>query len=79
MAIGKKPISSYILKGRDHLDKGENLIIMARGRRTSMAIDVALILEHRYKAKILSSKTKVFTDIMDENKRVSAIEIWVRD
>jgi DNA-binding protein len=80
--IGKKPIMNYVLAVATQFNGGSNnVIIKARGKAISRAVDVAEIVRHRFvrDAKVVDIKidTEQLTDEGGESTNVSSIEIYL--
>jgi len=77
--IGKKGIMSYVLAVVTQFNNGEDsVIIKARGRAISRAVDVAEVVRQRFVTGISTSDIKIATEEIhgDEGPiKVSAIEI----
>ncbi|MFQ5710962.1 MAG: DNA-binding protein Alba [Candidatus Geothermarchaeales archaeon] len=76
--IGKKPLMSYALAALLQFNAGHNeVIIKARGRAISKAVDVAEIIRRRlFTDKVDISDVRIGTEIIGEDMRnVSTIEI----
>ncbi len=80
--IGKKPTMNYVLAVATQFNGGSNdVIIKARGKAISRAVDVAEIVRHRFvrDAKVMDIKidTEQLTDEGGESNNVSSIEIYL--
>ncbi|NIN51793.1 MAG: DNA-binding protein Alba [Nitrososphaeria archaeon] len=76
--IGKKPLMSYALAALLQFNAGHNeVIIKARGRAISKAVDVAEIIRRRLFAdRVDIGDVRIGTEIVGEDMRnVSTIEI----
>ncbi len=77
--IGKKGIMSYVLAVVTQFNNGENsVIIKARGRAISRAVDVAEIVRQRFVTGIEASDIQIATEEIKGEEgpiKVSAIEI----
>ena len=78
--VGKKPLMSYALAALLQFNAGNNeVVIKARGRAISKAVDVAEILRKRLLADQVDIKSiSIDTEILGEDMRnVSTIEIVI--
>jgi DNA-binding protein len=80
--IGKKPTMNYVLAVATQFNGGsDEVIIKARGKAISRAVDVAEIVRHRFvrDAKVVDIKidTEQLTDEGGESTNVSSIEIYL--
>ena len=78
--VGKKGVMSYVLATVTQFNHGANeVVIKARGKAISTAVDVAEIVRHRFmtaaKIKKVSIGTEELTSKEGEQGRVSSIEI----
>ena len=77
--IGKKPIMSYVMAVVTQFNKGESdVVIKARGKAISMAVDVAEISRQRFLKDIEVKSINIGTEEVEREEgrlRVSAIEI----
>ncbi len=77
--IGRKGIMSYVLAVVTQFNNGEsNVIIKARGRAISRAVDVAEIVRQRFVQGISTTDIKIDTEEIEGEEgpiKVSAIEI----
>ena len=78
--VGKKRPMSYVLAVVTQFNNGANeVIIKARGKVMSMAIDVEQIVKNRFmpgcKTKSIETKTEEMTSEDGSKNKVSAIEI----
>jgi DNA-binding protein len=77
--IGKKPIMSYVMAVVTQFNKGElDVVIKARGKAISMAVDVAEISRQRFLKDIEVKSINIGTEEVEREEgrlRVSAIEI----
>ncbi len=81
--VGKKPSMSYVLAAITQFSEGKNeIVIKARGRSISKAVDVSQIIKNKFIPDIKFDDIKIGTDqIESENKEkinVSTIEITLR-
>lgn len=79
--IGKRPTMNYVMAAMVILNKGEDCIIKARGRRISHAVDVAEILTKKFfptaKYKDIKISTEVLTNDDGSQTNVSSMEITI--
>lgn len=80
--IGKKPLMSYVLAALRQINGDEGtLVIKARGKAISRAVDVAEILRHQYVQTANVDDIEISTERLtsDEGREsnVSSIEIFM--
>ncbi len=80
--IGKKPTMNYVLAVVTQFNSGSNdVIIKARGRAISRAVDVAEIVRHRFihnaVVKDIKIETETLTGEGGRSANVSSIEIYM--
>lgn len=77
--IGKKGIMSYVMAVVTQFNKGEvEVVVKARGRAISTAVDVAEIARQRFLQDVEVKDIQIATEEMEREEgrlRVSAIEI----
>lgn len=75
--VGKKPIMSYATAALMQLMESGNIVIKARGRAISRAVDVAQVLENRLmKGAVKVADIKIGTETLgNPPKNVSTIEV----
>lgn len=76
--IGKKPIKAYIVASTVELSKGANtLVLKARGRAITKAVNVAEILKRtqNLKVKDIVFNSELVTTKDNRQKMISTIEI----
>jgi len=78
--IGKKPTMNYVLAVVTQFNSGHNeVIIKARGRAISRAVDVAEIVRHRFVMDASLKDIKIDTEQLEREEgntaNVSSIEI----
>ncbi|HDH41167.1 MAG TPA: DNA-binding protein Alba [Candidatus Altiarchaeales archaeon] len=77
--IGKKGIMSYVLAVVTQFNNGESsVVIKARGRAISRAVDVAEIVRQRFVQGVTPENIKIDTEEIEGDEgpvKVSAIEI----
>jgi len=80
--IGKKPNMSYVLAVVTQFGDGQKeVIIKARGRSISKAVDVAQIVKNRFVKDVSVENIKIGTDKLESEGRemnVSTIEIALK-
>lgn len=80
--IGKKPTMNYVLAVVTQFNAGsDDIIIKARGRSISKAVDVAEIVRHRFVSNARVKDIKIDTETIDteegQTANVSSIEIYM--
>ncbi len=80
--IGKKPLMSYVLAALRQINGDEGtLVIKARGKAISRAVDVAEILRHQYvhtaNVDDIEISTERLTSDEGRESNVSSIEIFM--
>ncbi len=80
--IGKKPAMNYVLAVVTQFNSGSNeVIVKARGRSISRAVDVAEIVRNRFiqdaKVKDIQISTEELTGEEGRKVNVSSIEIFM--
>jgi DNA-binding protein len=79
--IGSKPVTSYVLASMSVLNGGASEVVLkARGRAISRAVDVAEVLRNRYVQGLVVKGISIGTEEVEDKKsgektRVSTIEI----
>ncbi|RLI86958.1 MAG: DNA-binding protein Alba [Candidatus Altiarchaeales archaeon] len=77
--IGKKGIMAYVLAVVTQFNDGEkNVVIKARGRAISRAVDVAEVVRQKFVTDVDASDIKISTEEIQGDEgpiKVSAIEI----
>jgi len=79
--VGSKPVMNYVLAVVTQLNKKEtdNVVIKARGRAISRAVDVAEIVRNKFVIDVsvqkISTSTETITRDDNSSANVSAIEI----
>ncbi|HLC36727.1 MAG TPA: DNA-binding protein Alba [archaeon] len=81
--VGKKPAMSYVLALITQLNQGTNdVVIKARGKSISRAVDVAEIARNKFikelKIENIEISTEEVTTTDGKNLKVSAIEIKLK-
>ncbi|MEM2236863.1 MAG: DNA-binding protein Alba [Candidatus Caldarchaeum sp.] len=80
--VGKKPVMSYVLACLTGFQTGsKDIVVKARGRAISRAVDVVQIVKNRFLSNLVIKDVKLGTEqITDEQNRtlnVSTIEIVI--
>ncbi|MBD3191705.1 MAG: DNA-binding protein Alba [Candidatus Heimdallarchaeota archaeon] len=80
--IGSKPVMNYVLACITQLNEGnQDLVLKARGRAISRAVDTAEIIRHRFVTDAIIKDIKISTESIERNEggtaNVSAIEIII--
>jgi len=80
--IGSKSVMSYVLACITQLNEGnQNLILKARGRAISRAVDTAEIIRNRFVTDAVIKKIEISTEQIERSEggtaNVSAIEITI--
>ena len=81
--IGRKPVMSYVLAVITHFNSPEakEVVLKARGRAITTAVDVAEITRRRFMEKIKLGKIDIGTEELKEEdgrtRAVSTIEIYM--
>jgi DNA-binding protein len=80
--IGKKPLMSYVLAALRQVNGGNGtIVIKARGKAISRAVDVAEILRHQFVKTAIVDDIRISTERLtsDDGKEsnVSSIEIFI--
>jgi DNA-binding protein len=78
--IGSKPTMNYVLAAVTQLNGGQSMVIIkARGRSISKAVDVALIIMDRFVQDSQMQDIEITTEVLDGDdgnpKNISSIEI----
>jgi len=81
--IGRKPVLNYVLACMTLFKSGhEEIIVKARGRSISRAVDVVEVLRNRFMPNAEVSKIEIGTDKIETDDRgpsnVSTIDIYVK-
>ena len=80
--IGSKPVMSYVLACITQLNEGnQDLVLKARGRAISRAVDTAEIIRNRFVTDAVIKDIKISTEEIERSEggtaNVSAIEITI--
>ena len=78
--VGNKNLMSYVLACVTQLNRGaDEIVVKARGRAISRAVDVAEVLKNRFLKEVGVQTVKIDTEVIRTNEgkdiNVSAIEI----
>jgi len=78
--VGNKPVMNYVLATLTQLNEGANqVVIKARGRAISRAVDVAEIVRNRFMPGVKVKEIKIDTEELESEQgrraNVSTIEI----
>ncbi len=78
--VGQKPIMNYVLATLTQLNEGaDKIVIKARGRAISRAVDVAEIVRNRFMPNLKVEKISIDTEELESEQgrkvNVSTIEI----
>jgi DNA-binding protein len=78
--VGNKPVMNYVLATLTQLNEGASeVVIKARGRAISRAVDVAEIVRNRFMPGVQVKEIKIDTEELDSEQgrrsNVSTIEI----
>lgn len=81
--IGRKPVLNYVLACMTLFNSGhEEIIVKARGRSISRAVDVTEVLRHRFMPNSEVVDIQIGTEVLDSEDRgptnVSTIDIIVK-
>jgi len=79
--VGSKPVTAYVLAAMTAMNSGDGTVVLkARGRAISRAVDVAEVLRNRYVQGLVVKGISIGTEEVEDKKsgektRVSTIEI----
>ena len=80
--VGKKPTMNYVLAVVTQFNSGTNAVVLkARGRAISKAVDVAEIVRNRFVPTLKYGNVKIGTETLQSEKgetNVSSIEIEMK-
>jgi len=81
--IGRKPVLNYVLACMTLFKSGHGeIIVKARGRSISRAVDVVEVLRNRFMPKAEVAKIEIGTNVIETDDRgpsnVSTIDIYVK-
>ena len=80
--VGSKPVMNYVLAVVTQFNEGSDTVILrARGKAISRAVDAAAIVRNRFVSGSVVSDIKISTETIDgydnEKTNVSIIEIYI--
>jgi DNA-binding protein len=77
--IGKKPSMNYVLAVVTQFNSGApNVMIKARGKSISKAVDVAEIVKNRFMKDLSLGDIRIGTENMEDPDRVGGINVsWI--
>ena len=81
--VGSKPVMNYVLAIATQFNDGSlKVVVKARGRAISRAVDVAEITRNRFVPNITVEDVKISTESLESREgggktNVSSIEIWL--
>ena len=79
--VGKKPTMNYVLAVVTQFNNGlDNVVLKARGKAISKAVDVAEIVKNRFVSTIKYDDIKIDTEVLQGERgetNVSSIEILI--
>jgi len=81
--IGTKPVTAYVMACLTHFNQGEEVIVLkARGRAISRAVDVAEVLRRRFMKDLVEvTNIQIDTEQLENSERklrnISEIEITI--
>ena len=81
--VGSKPVMNYVLAVVTQFNEGSDTVILrARGKAISRAVDAAEIVRNRFVPDSVVSDIKISTETIDgydnEKTNVSIIEIYIK-
>ena len=81
--VGSKPVMNYVLAVVTQFNEGSDTVILrARGKAISRAVDAAEIVRNRFVTDSVVSDIKISTETIDgydnEKTNVSIIEIYIK-
>jgi len=81
--IGKKPVLNYVLACMTLFKSGhEEVVIKARGRSISRAVDTVEVLRSRFMPNVEVKDIQIGTEILENDDRgpsnVSTIDIYIK-
>ncbi len=81
--IGKKPTMNYVLAVATQFNSGsDDVIVKARGRSISKAVDVAEIVRNRFITEATVDNIQISTEVLEgeegRTSNVSSIEIFMK-
>ena len=79
--IGRKPRMTYVIAASKHLNEAGAVILKARGKSISQAVDVAEIVRRRYIKDARVDDIQIATEVLEgedgERANVSSIQIFM--
>ena len=79
--IGRKPRMTYVIAAAKQMNDAAEVILKARGKSISQAVDVAEILRRRYMKDALVDDVQIATEVLEgedgERSNVSSIQIFM--
>ena len=79
--IGKKPRMTYVIAATKQITQGGEVILKARGKSISQAVDVAEIMRRRYVRDAHVDNIRIATEVLEsedgEPANVSSIQIFM--
>ena len=77
--VGSKPVASYVLAALSVLNHGNTVVLKARGRAISRAVDVAEVLRRRYVLGLAPKSIGIGTEELqrDGGDRISVSTIEI--
>lgn len=81
--IGRKPVLNYVLACMTLFKSGhEEVVVCARGRSISRAVDVVEVLRSRFLPRTEVTDIQIGTEVLERDDRgpsnVSTIEIYIK-
>jgi DNA-binding protein len=67
--VGNKPVMNYVLAALTQLNEESGVVIKARGRAISRAVDVAEIVRNKFMPNVSIESIKVDTEEIDSESR----------
>jgi DNA-binding protein len=77
--IGKKPSMNYVLAVVTQFNSGAaNVMIKARGKSISKAVDVTEIVKNRFLKDLAVGSIRIGTENMEDEERVGGVNVsWI--
>ena len=81
--VGNKPVMNYVLAAVTQFNEGaKTVVIKARGRAISRAVDAAEVIRHRFLIDVAVDRIQISTEELAGEKgdmiKVSSIEIFLK-
>jgi archaea-specific DNA-binding protein len=81
--VGNKPVMNYVLAAVTQFNEGaKDIVIKARGRAISRAVDTAEVVKNRFLMDVTVDKIQIGTEELKSEKgdmiKVSSIEIFMK-